>query len=99
MGSLATEESRSRSDGGFHISPASQTMQAEIRTGGPVRYELLAPRNWASWLVLACMRCLELLPYTAMLSVGRGIGWLAGTVIGKFQRTARRNLELCMPGL
>jgi Kdo2-lipid IVA lauroyltransferase/acyltransferase len=64
-----------------------------------MRYELLAPRNWASWLILACMRCIELLPYTAMLAVGRGIGWLARRVVGKFQRTAHRNLELCMPWL
>ena len=64
-----------------------------------MRYELLAPRNWPSWLALAVMRCIELLPYTAMLAVGRFIGWLTGCVVGKFQRTARRNLELCMPGL
>jgi KDO2-lipid IV(A) lauroyltransferase len=64
-----------------------------------MRYELLAPRNWASWLVLGCMRCIELLPYTAMLVVGRGIGRLVGSVVGKFHRTARRNIELCMPQL
>jgi KDO2-lipid IV(A) lauroyltransferase len=74
-------------------------MHGRSEEGGLVRYELLAPRNWASWLVLACMRCLELLPYTTMLAVGRGIGWLAGNVVGKFQRTARCNLELCLPGL
>jgi len=45
------------------------------------------------------MRCIELLPYTAMLAVGRFIGWLTGCLVGKFQRTAPRNLELCMPGL
>ncbi|MEJ0038537.1 MAG: LpxL/LpxP family Kdo(2)-lipid IV(A) lauroyl/palmitoleoyl acyltransferase [Gammaproteobacteria bacterium] len=64
-----------------------------------MHYELMAPRNWASWIALACMRCIELLPYRAMLAVGRGLGWLAGCLVGKFQRIARRNLELCLPGL
>ncbi|MEJ1962032.1 MAG: LpxL/LpxP family Kdo(2)-lipid IV(A) lauroyl/palmitoleoyl acyltransferase [Gammaproteobacteria bacterium] len=58
---------------------------------------LLMPRHWASWTGLGVLRLLETLPYPAMLVVGRLIGKLARRLPLKYVRTARRNIELCLP--
>jgi KDO2-lipid IV(A) lauroyltransferase len=62
-------------------------------------FELLAPRHWASWGALGILRIIEWLPYWAMLVVGRFIGRLARRLPLKYVRTARRNIELCLPNL
>ena len=64
-----------------------------------MRHELLMPRHWPSWTGLGVLRLLETLPYPAMLVVGRLIGKLARRLPLKWVRTARRNIELCMPAL
>jgi KDO2-lipid IV(A) lauroyltransferase len=57
------------------------------------------PRHWVSWTGLGVLRLLETLPYPVMLVVGRLIGKLARRLPLKYVRTARRNIELCLPGL
>ena len=64
-----------------------------------MRYELLAPGCWATWAGLACLRCVNSLPYAAVLLVGRLLGRLARRLPLKYARTARRNIELCLPEL
>jgi KDO2-lipid IV(A) lauroyltransferase len=64
-----------------------------------MRHRLLMPRHWLSWAGLGCMRVFALLPYPAVLVVGRLIGLLARHLPLKYVRIARRNIDLCLPGL
>ena len=57
------------------------------------------PSHWASWTGLGFLRLLERLPYPAMLVMGRMIGRLARRLPLKYVRTARRNIEICLPEL
>lgn len=59
----------------------------------------LSPRYWPSWLGIGILRIVEFLPYRAVMAVGRGLGFLARGLVPKYRRIARRNLELCFPGL
>ena len=60
---------------------------------------LLAPRYWLTWVGLGLLRLLAFLPFSAIVRVGRGLGVVLRYVSRGFVRTARRNLELCMPQL
>jgi KDO2-lipid IV(A) lauroyltransferase len=67
-----------------------------------MQYELLGllgPRHWPTWAGLGCLRLIEYLPYPALLAVGRFLGRLAFRLPLKYVRTARRNIEICMPEL
>ena len=59
----------------------------------------VSPRYWPSWLGIGILRIVELLPYRAIMAVGRGLGFLARGLVPKYRRIARRNLELCFPAL
>jgi KDO2-lipid IV(A) lauroyltransferase len=63
----------------------------------PVRF--LGPRYWPSWIGLGFLRLVELLPFPALLAVGRGVGRLARRLPLPYQRIARRNIQLCLPEL
>ena len=52
---------------------------------------LLGPRYWATWFGLGFLRLVELLPFPALLAVGRGTGWLARRLPLPYLRIARRN--------
>ena len=60
---------------------------------------LLEPKYWPTWLGLAFMRATEWLPYPLQ----QRLGWLIGKIILRlplaYVRIARRNIELCLPGL
>ena len=60
---------------------------------------LFAPRYWPTWLGLGLLRTFALLPYGWLFSMGRGLGALMLRLQLPFTRTARRNIELCMPHL
>lgn len=64
-----------------------------------MRWRLLAPRYWPTWIGLALLRLLALLPFGAMLSLGRLLGGLLRHLPTGFVSTARRNIELCLPEL
>jgi Kdo2-lipid IVA lauroyltransferase/acyltransferase len=64
-----------------------------------MRLRLLAPRYWLTWVGLGLLRLVAFLPYGALVRVGRGLGVLLRHLPLGFARTARRNLELCMPEL
>jgi KDO2-lipid IV(A) lauroyltransferase len=65
----------------------------------PLPARLLAPRFWATWLGLGFLRLVELLPFRALLAVGRGTGRVARRLPLPYLRIARRNIELCLPEL
>jgi KDO2-lipid IV(A) lauroyltransferase len=60
---------------------------------------LLSPRYWPTWVGLALLRLFAPLPYPALLSLGRTFGRVLRWLPIGFVRTARRNLELCLPDL
>ncbi len=61
--------------------------------------KLLAPRYWPTWIGLAWLRTLTLLPYCAQRRVGSAIGWLIRRLPLPWVRIAERNIELCLPAL
>lgn len=63
----------------------------------PIR--LFSPRYWPTWLGLGFLRLLALIPYEASLRLGRGLGALVRHLPISGVRTARRNIELCLPEL
>jgi KDO2-lipid IV(A) lauroyltransferase len=63
----------------------------------PIR--LFAPRYWPTWLGLGLLRLFALLPYAWLVRMGRGLGTVLLRLPIPFIRTARRNMELCLPAL
>jgi KDO2-lipid IV(A) lauroyltransferase len=64
-----------------------------------MRLAFLAPKYWPTWVGLSVLRTLELLPFALQRRVGAGIGDLIRHLPLAYVRIARRNIELCMPGL
>ena len=64
-----------------------------------MRWRMLAPRYWPTWLGLGLLRLLALLPFPVMLAIGRALGALLRHLPTGFVAIARRNIELCFPQL
>jgi KDO2-lipid IV(A) lauroyltransferase len=60
---------------------------------------ILAPRYWPTWIGLGLLRLLALLPFSVMLAVGALLGAILRRLPLSWIRTARRNIELCLPEL
>lgn len=65
----------------------------------PFRRQLLGPRYWPSWLGIALLRLLCLLPLPLALVLGEGAGWLAGRLARGRRHIVAVNLQLCFPEL
>ena len=63
------------------------------------RLSLLRPRYWPTWLALGILRVMEPLPYAFLHWLGRRIGGLVARLPLSFVGIARRNIELCLPGM
>jgi KDO2-lipid IV(A) lauroyltransferase len=59
----------------------------------------LGPRYWGTWLSLALLRLLVLLPFPAQLALGQALGIALGHLLGRRRRIAETNLTLCFPEL
>ncbi len=64
-----------------------------------MRLRLFAPRYWLTWAGIGLLRLLAMLPFPALLAIGRALGRLLRHLPISFVRTARRNIELCFPEL
>jgi Kdo2-lipid IVA lauroyltransferase/acyltransferase len=60
---------------------------------------LLSPRYWLTWAGLGALRLLSLLPFSAQLALGAGLGAVLRRLPVRFVRIARRNIDLCLPEL
>ncbi len=60
---------------------------------------ILAPRYWPTWVGVGLLRLLALLPFSAMLAIGTLLGAVLRRLPLSWVRTARRNIELCLPEL
>lgn len=63
------------------------------------RLAYLAPRYWPTALGLVLLRIFEPLPYPVLVGLGTMLGAIVRRLPIAFVRTARRNLELCLPEL
>ena len=63
------------------------------------RLRYLAPRYWPTAVGLVLLRLFEPLPYRVLVWLGRALGAILRLLPIAFVRTARRNLELCLPEL
>lgn len=61
--------------------------------------DYLAPKFWPSWLGLAGMRILALLPYRLQLFIGKIIGHLFYRTVRYRREIAQTNIRLCFPEL
>lgn len=61
--------------------------------------DYLAPRYWPTWFGLGLLRVSLLLPYPALLQLGRGLGSLLYRLIGSRRHIADVNIRLCFPEL
>jgi KDO2-lipid IV(A) lauroyltransferase len=64
-----------------------------------MRLAFFQPKYWATWVGLGVLRAIEILPFSAQLQVGSALGGLIRRLPLAYVRIARRNIELCMPGL
>ncbi|MGH8133760.1 MAG: LpxL/LpxP family Kdo(2)-lipid IV(A) lauroyl/palmitoleoyl acyltransferase [Steroidobacteraceae bacterium] len=64
-----------------------------------MRLRLLAPRYWLTWAGVGVLRLLAWLPFPWLVPLGRMLGAVLRRVTRGFVRTARRNIELCLPEL
>jgi len=55
------------------------------------------PLNWIPWLTIGLFRLVAPLPMPWLLSLGRGVGWLAFHVVRIRRAVTIRNLRLCFP--
>ncbi len=61
--------------------------------------QFLHPRFWPTWIGLAILRLLCLLPYPVQLGIGRRLGRLARRLLKRRAHIARTNIRLCFPQL
>ncbi len=61
--------------------------------------EFFKPKYWPTWLGLAFLRVFEPLPHRLLYLLGRAVGLFLHLFPTPFKRIARRNIELCLPGL
>ena len=64
-----------------------------------MQLRLLAPRYWLTWVGLGLLRLVALLPFACIIGLGRLLGAVLRRLPLGFVRTARRNIELCLPEL
>lgn len=62
-------------------------------------YRFWQPRYWPTWLGLAVLRLIVLLPQAARMSSGRLLGRLVYALAGSRRDVAQRNIAICFPEL
>ncbi len=66
-------------------------------TAPPFRWVFLSPHFWPTWLGVALLRLLCLLPIPALVRLGEGIGWAFGRLARERRHITRVNLRSCFP--
>lgn len=70
-----------------------------MQTGRIPLYTFWTPRYWPTWLGIAMLRLIVLLPQRARMAIGRGLGRMVRRLIGSRRRVVSTNLELCFAEL
>ena len=80
--------------------PSSMTIPLVSSDTHKFQRSFLHPRYWLLWLGLGVLWLVSrLLPYRALLALGKGLGRLLMMAVPSRKRIARRNLELCFPDM
>ena len=66
-------------------------------TAPPFRWVFLSPHFWPTWLGVALLRLLCLLPIPMLVWLGEGIGWTFGRLARERRHITRVNLRNCFP--
>jgi len=61
--------------------------------------DFLAPKYWFTWLGLGGLRLSIYLPYSWLIYLGTGLGWLGFYLLPERRRITRTNIGLAFPGL
>lgn len=70
-----------------------------METAPPFRWAFLGPRYWPTWIGIALLWLLCLLPVPWLLWMGRGLGRGLGRALKSRRHVVRVNLRLCFPDL
>ncbi|MEE9492251.1 MAG: LpxL/LpxP family Kdo(2)-lipid IV(A) lauroyl/palmitoleoyl acyltransferase [Gammaproteobacteria bacterium] len=62
-------------------------------------FRYLAPSFWITWILLAVMRTIILLPYSLQMSMGAWLGQLLHILASERRKIAATNIALCFPRL
>jgi lipid A biosynthesis lauroyl/palmitoleoyl acyltransferase len=76
-----------------HI-PMSQTHSSDFQVK-----DFLAPKYWLTWLGLGLLRASSCLPYSWLIHLGTGLGWLGFYLMPGRRRITRTNVRLAFPEL
>jgi Kdo2-lipid IVA lauroyltransferase/acyltransferase len=60
---------------------------------------LLSPRLWPAWIGVGVMKLLAMLPFPALMRIGRGLGALIERYPSPRRKVAATNIALCFPDL
>ncbi len=63
----------------------------------PPFISFLGPRYWPTWVGLALLRLLHLLPFKIQLALGRAVGRLGHRLMKRRAHIAKTNIGLCFP--
>lgn len=61
--------------------------------------QFLAPKYWPTWIGLALLRLINLLPFKLQLKIGAALGHLISILASKRRNVAEVNIRLCFPQL
>ena len=61
--------------------------------------DFLAPKYWLTWLGLGILRACSYLPYSWLIHLGTGLGWLGFYLMPGRRRITRTNVRLAFPDL
>lgn len=64
-----------------------------------MQLEFLLPKYWLTWVGVAVLRGIELLPFAMQRAVAAALGTLIRHMPLRYVRIAERNIELCLPHL
>ena len=62
-------------------------------------YHFWKPRFWPVWIGVALLRLVCLMPQTARMATGRGLGRMVMRLAGSRRRIAEKNIAICFPEL
>lgn len=64
-----------------------------------ITWRMLSPVYWPTWLAIGIGWLISRLPYSAQMSIGRGLGTLVRWTMPKRRKIVQKNLALCFPEL
>lgn len=65
----------------------------------PFTRSLLSPRLWPAWLGVGVMKLIAMLPFPALMGLGRALGWVIERIPSPRRQVAATNIALCFPEL